>query len=1341
MSIIDSSPKPKTVTLNSGAAISSLRSRFGGASLYLNNGGYASVADNTDFGFGTGDFTVEVWVYAYDNNNWRTLFEVGTYTSGILWRMGTGGDNLYINNAQYNWNPGNVPLNTWSHLALVRNNGTVKVYINGTESFSVSNGGDLGASKPVFIGGRSNGSETFSGFMDEVRITKGVNAAKYTSNFDIKTLYAPFPSSGTPVSPPNSPTDLIAGSLDQTINMIWNTPAEDNGGIITDYSVQYSTDGTNWTDFPHTPSVVTAISVTGLNNGTSYSVRVGAVNYTGIGAYASQSDVVPAVPAVDTNPDPYFYSTSLLLHFDGAHNSTSIVDSSYLTKSSTAQGDAKISIARNKFGGSSMYFDGNGDYITAPNHPGFDFGNEDFTIEYWEYRTDSGNGRPVMCRVNTDQGYNPFLIGYSSNNRNYAYFCQDPSYDNWNIANQLDMGAISLNSWVHYAVVRQGNTIRTYQNGNQIATTTSSDRVVDGYGPLNIGRYNNNGYYQGYLDDIRITRGVCRYPDGTAFTPATLPFSNIAPTIVAPEAPSSITAFGGDASAEIAFTSPASDKSVLVSYDLQYTEDTNPQSWTSVTSSPTRLLLRFNKGDVRGNAVLKDYSLYNRNVLWNTNNNPAFIGGSSSPGTYQKFGNGCLDIQYNRTGYTTPYIIKVDESSDLNPGTGDYTLEMFFISDWAYYSGKYSNGVGRLFGCYNGTSGTYWGFWGASGWNSSNPRIAKFVNGSSVYHKDFTSGELNANTDNWGVGVYNTPTKHLAFSRKNGVMRIYLNGTKVHEVADTNNDNFSAGGLVIMGGESGSHNTNNYVLGRLDELRYTVGEALYDGNSIDLLPSSEFKNIKASNLPNNKNYIFRLRGQNSGGYGDYAVSSSVLVAPPPQLSITSEPQNNRVLSSNENAVFSIVASDTVSSTLTYQWQKYTIDGEYSSNKVWSNIDGATSSSVTINSQTFQPPFCCYNPKIDSVRCIVTSPYDTKVSKPARLVLISSLISSLNAYPDYNYNNGYGQINGIWYDGYYGDANQRIGLYINNYGGWWGGGGPADTSWYTGNDTRMRFQYSTDASTWSNIDSIYNIDFRSQDYSTYQNKLTPALDMSGRVYVRVIVEDLWPYNTNNGTTSTAENIYNNIVRYYWMDLNPTAPTNVTNFTADPGDRLVALSWTKGLSGGYPTTATYTIEYSTDETNWTVYTSNLAFNNTSIYVTGLTNGTTYYFRLKTTNSISATTYTSTMSATPNISEATVPSAVSNLTASAGDSRAYLTWDGPTNDGQSLPVSYTVRYSTDGGASWTDYSETPPAAQNIGINQISTSGVQLNWSSELALPAITGYYIQYSNDNGSTWTDFNS
>ena len=64
--------------------------------------------------------------------------------------------------------------------------------------------------------------------------------------------------------------------------------------------------------------------------------------------------------------DPYRSQVSLLLHGDGANGSTTIVDSSPSPKTVTAVGNAQISTTQSKFGGSSLAFDGAGDYLEAP---------------------------------------------------------------------------------------------------------------------------------------------------------------------------------------------------------------------------------------------------------------------------------------------------------------------------------------------------------------------------------------------------------------------------------------------------------------------------------------------------------------------------------------------------------------------------------------------------------------------------------------------------------------------------------------------------------------------------------------------------------------------------------------------------------------------------------------------------------------------------------------------------------------------------------------------------------------------------------------------------------------
>lgn len=1310
MSIIDSSPNPKNITLNNGASISTSKSRFGGASLFLSgradyalNGGgpYASIASHTDFGFGSGDFTIEMWVYPLDFTNWRTLISIGAYNDGLLWRMGPGGDQLYINgvgytgqNNNWNWGASSVPLNKWSHLALVRNNGSVKVYINGSESLSLSGGAvasDLGSSRDVYIGTGKHGygSEIFNGYLDEIRITKGVGAARYTGNFSINTILAPFPSNGTSITPANVVTDLIAAAGNTRITMIWTPPVEDNGGIITDYSIQYSSDsGSSWSDFSHSPSAASLVNVTGLTNGTPYLARVAPINVGGTGNYvATQSPLTPALPPEDTSEDTYYYNTVLLLHMNGENNTTTITDNSRFSRSCSAVGDTKISVLQSKFGDSSAYFDGSGDYITVPNSAGLDFGSGDFTIEYWEYRTDGSNSRSVMSRVNTDQGYNPFLIGYATSNRVKAYFCQAPNYDNWNVASDLDMGAISLNSWVHYAVVRQGNTIRTYQNGTQVATTTSSASIAVGNGPLNIGRYSNNAFYQGYLDDIRITKGICRYPDGTTFSVRTLPFSNIGATPVAPNAPTSVTAYAGDTVADLTWNPPIFEGyASLSSYGLEVSENTDPKNWTTKEST-TKLLLHFDTADVKDDDTLKDFSLYNRSILFNKTSSPAYIavpfdgcedGYSNNCGSFtpQRFGTGCIQIP--NVSSSPSYIMKAPQSSDLDPGAGDYTLEFFWWPQYYWNIGYTRNGVGRLFGSNNASSGSYWGVQGVGSY-SYTMRLSKYVNGSQVYYVDIDNSTATSSM------------KHFVFSRQNGTLRIFMNGNKIKENADTNNDVFSAGGLVIMGGDSGSHNANNYVHGRLDELRYTVGESLYNAN-FDLLPQAAFKNARLTGLTNNTSYVFRMRSQNSSGYGNYSSESSpVTVAPPPDIIISQEPKNDRVTTYNANGSFSVTATVEDSSNPTYQWQK-AMPSDYNGNKTWVNIDNATSSSLTINSSAFSDYNYYNSVGIDPVRCLLSSSYGSKLSKTVRLVNLAYTLSNMSI-STYNNNNQIGCFGPYCNNPVLSlNSNGSLNISIYNYNG--GYGPMPDASWYTGNDTRISLQCSTDNSTWSDVSAYKDINFNGISYNL-DTSITME-DKSGSVYYRWKFIDLWPYSTNNSTESNTETSYSilrdGVYDSFRIDYTATAPGVPRNVVGDSGDNMVILSWDVPLLTGGAAITSYTIQYSSNSgSSWTTFGTS---SSTSSNVTGLSNGTGYIFRVSATNSVGMGSYSSNSSSvTPDAANATVPGSPTNITGIAGNAKVLLNWVAPSDIGKSVLTDYVVQLSTDDGETWENYVEPSP------------------------------------------------
>jgi hypothetical protein len=222
-----------------------------------------------------------------------------------------------------------------------------------------------------------------------------------------------------------------------------------------------------------------------------------------------------SAPAVPT--DPFFANVSLLLHGDGTNGSTTITDSSPSPKTVTAFGDAQISTAQSKFGGASIAFDGSGDYLQTSTSSGFTMGTGDFTYELWLYPS------------NTDAGYRRIIIDntYSSGQSGYGLFRNGSALEFWKRTPNTRIvdapGALTAGVWQHVAITRSGNSFRGFVNGIQVGAT-STDSSESNATFLGIGRDTaaGTGDYNGYIDDLRITKGVARYT--TNFTPPTAPF-------------------------------------------------------------------------------------------------------------------------------------------------------------------------------------------------------------------------------------------------------------------------------------------------------------------------------------------------------------------------------------------------------------------------------------------------------------------------------------------------------------------------------------------------------------------------------------------------------------------------------------------------------------------------------------------------------------------------------------------------------------------------------------------------------------------------------------------------
>ena len=221
--------------------------------------------------------------------------------------------------------------------------------------------------------------------------------------------------------------------------------------------------------------------------------------------------------------DEEFGNVSLLLHGDGTNGSTTIVDSSSSPKAVTAVGNAQISTAQSKFGGSSIAFDGTGDYLTSAANAAFDYAAGDFTIEGWFNSANTSLLQTVIGQAPFDGvNVNGYAIRIVNTGLSINY------YDNSGIPLFIlgDVTTLSSNVWYHFAATREGNVFRLFINGILEASATNSISFATGKS-LYVGRWEGftDRDFNGYIDDVRITRGVARYDAN--FTPPTAPFPEV----------------------------------------------------------------------------------------------------------------------------------------------------------------------------------------------------------------------------------------------------------------------------------------------------------------------------------------------------------------------------------------------------------------------------------------------------------------------------------------------------------------------------------------------------------------------------------------------------------------------------------------------------------------------------------------------------------------------------------------------------------------------------------------------------------------------------------------------
>ena len=543
------------------AGHSTTKTKFGTSSIYISGSDYStvSIAQNYGLAFGEGNFTIETWVnfdvlednsmspyinaiaYTGDlqpsagsGNNWDTQGGSVSASGGWIFGMYTENDlDRFIfgwNGSHYRcwaWDFPNRQVDTWYHVAVVRDalgSGNTHLYIDGTKiaiqvdppsngsynwtnAQSINAGGDLwlghapswtGTTHPSGIPGNWSASYTkggFTGYIEDFRITKGI--ARYSGN-----------TFSEEIGMPSTWTEPFAPSLE--VNSMVFTP--DGNVYYEDGNVGIGTTAPNY-DL----HVVGDINATGdiLIDGEQITGQV--INSAFIGTETTQKTIT-ATETVTTEAtggaaDPYWDDTTLLLR--GLDTDESSSGHSLSGQSISADGG--------KFG-AGYIFDGTADkVITIPKHASLEFGDGDFTIEFW-WKTNNLTDRQDILTYGelgtTTEGLQITFAQTIGGGTQLTGMQFDFNAGGGALADgrqpSLDTNEWAVDTWYYIQLIRNGNDVTLYKDGTAIL----SDTISGGFGTwpagsrLQLGaRYNvADSFLDGALDDIRVTKGVARTP-------------------------------------------------------------------------------------------------------------------------------------------------------------------------------------------------------------------------------------------------------------------------------------------------------------------------------------------------------------------------------------------------------------------------------------------------------------------------------------------------------------------------------------------------------------------------------------------------------------------------------------------------------------------------------------------------------------------------------------------------------------------------------------------------------------------------------------------------------------
>jgi hypothetical protein len=206
---------------------------YGGSGYFNGSTDNLSAASNAAFGFGTGDFTIDLWAYVANTSNAMSLVDLRNgveSTVNPLLYMAIGGAISWLVNGAVQIASAAITANSWVHIAVSRSSASTKIFINGTQSGSTYSDSNNYGQSSAFIGRGSVTTTLYvNGYLSNVRLVKGT--AVYTAAF----------------TPPTSPVTAITNTsllLNMANAGIYDAAAQNNA--ITVGNAQVSIAQAQW---------------------------------------------------------------------------------------------------------------------------------------------------------------------------------------------------------------------------------------------------------------------------------------------------------------------------------------------------------------------------------------------------------------------------------------------------------------------------------------------------------------------------------------------------------------------------------------------------------------------------------------------------------------------------------------------------------------------------------------------------------------------------------------------------------------------------------------------------------------------------------------------------------------------------------------------------------------------------------------------------------------------------------------------------------------------------------------------------------------------------------------